>query len=75
MTREAALMGVPTVSVYAGRRAAIDVELERRGALRMGEPDGEIAPVSHRAASPRTQAELRERADTVISEFLSAALG
>ncbi len=31
MTREAALLGTPTVSVFAGRTPAVDVWLERHG--------------------------------------------
>ena len=34
MNREAALLGVPTYSMFTGRRAAIDEELARRGLLR-----------------------------------------
>ena len=34
MTREAALMGVPTYSLFAGEQPAVDRELERQGLLR-----------------------------------------
>jgi predicted glycosyltransferase len=33
MNRESALLGVPTWSMFTGRRAAIDEELARRGLL------------------------------------------
>ena len=33
MTREAALLGTPTYTVFAGRLAAVDAELIRRGRL------------------------------------------
>lgn len=35
MTREAALMGVPTVSLFAGRQPAVDRWLEERGLMRV----------------------------------------
>ena len=34
MTREAALLGIPTVSIYAGEPAAVDLYLENAGRLR-----------------------------------------
>jgi predicted glycosyltransferase len=34
MNREAAALGVPAISVYAGKWAAIDEELSREGRLR-----------------------------------------
>ena len=50
MTREGALMGVPTVSMFAGRRPAVDRWLEERGALRRVE-NGQGSPAV-RAARP-----------------------
>ena len=44
MTREGALLGVPTVSLFAGRTAAVDRWLEDRGALRRVEHGGRPAP-------------------------------
>ncbi len=74
MTREAALMGVPTISVYVGRRPAVDRALEQAGRLRVlseSEGLGEIRP---RAGEPRSLVELRRRAVDVTAGFLTAAL-
>ena len=72
MTREAALLGVPTVSVFAGRPAGVDRWLERRGALRRVTQLGEIESVVPRSRAPRTLEELRERGRAVTKEFLDA---
>lgn len=74
MTREAALLGVPTVSLYAGRPAAADAELERRGTLRFARSYEEVGPIEKRAAEPRGPAELRARGATVAAAFLAASL-
>lgn len=75
MTREAALLGVPTVSLYAGRRSAVDRALERRGDLRFAETIEQLAPLlARRTASPRTAADLRARSRVVLTAFLAASL-
>jgi predicted glycosyltransferase len=75
MTREAALLGVPTVSLFAGRSAGVDRWLEQRKALRRVTRLDEIVPAQPRATQPRTIEELRERARTVVQAFLEAAIG
>jgi uncharacterized protein len=55
MTREAALMGTPTVSLFEGRTAAVDRELERLGRLRRIADPRALDPVTlrdHRPAGP-----------------------
>ena len=42
MTREGALLGVPTLSLFAGRTPAVDRWLEERGALRRVSAAGEL---------------------------------
>jgi predicted glycosyltransferase len=74
MTREAALLGTPTVSVYAGRRPAADVALARRGLLRVLEPAEILAGISTRKAPPEDLPTLRKRADEVTDSFLGAVL-
>ena len=44
MTREAALLGVPTLSLFAGRTPAVDRWLEEQGRAATGEHDGRPAP-------------------------------
>lgn len=75
MTREAALLGTPTVSLYAGKRPAVEVELERRGALRLAASVAQVGPIARRETEPRTPAELRARAAGALDGFLAAALG
>ena len=70
MTREAALLRIPTVSVYAGRRPAADLELARRGLLRILEPGEPLVGVAARAEAPRDLDGLRKRASEVTESFL-----
>lgn len=75
MTREAALLGVPTVSLYAGRRPAVDLALERRGDLRFAESVEQVLPLLvPRRGQPRAADQLRARSEAVLAAFLSAAL-
>jgi predicted glycosyltransferase len=46
MNRESALLGVPTWSMFTGRRAAIDEELARRGLLGFLEKPGDLDAVA-----------------------------
>jgi predicted glycosyltransferase len=71
MTREAALLGVPTISVFAGRRAAVDTQLEAEGRLRFAQRVADIVPVRPRSAAPRTPAELGARADELVDRFVA----
>jgi len=72
MTREAALLGVPTVSVFAGRPAAADTWLELRGLLRRLQAAEELAAVSIRAHEPRSVEELRREGSALIDVFAQA---
>jgi uncharacterized protein len=75
MTREAALLGVPTTSVYAARRPAVDEELARRGLLRFATSSAEVVEVAHRAVEPRAAADLRARSQQVARAFTRALTG
>lgn len=75
MTREAALMGVPTLSLYAGRRPAADMELERRGLLRFTDGRNEVGPLTRHSTVPRSREDLRTQAADAIESFLTAVLG
>jgi uncharacterized protein len=69
MTREAALLGIPTISVFAGRRSAVDSELERLGCLRFARGVAEIVPLRPRQAPPRSPDDLRRRAERLVDRF------
>jgi uncharacterized protein len=73
MTREAALMGVPTFTVFAGRPPAVDRLLEKRGALRRLRSSSELVPIRRRAVGPRSISSLRGRSDVLVDSFVRAA--
>jgi predicted glycosyltransferase len=75
MTREAALMGVPTYSVFAGEQPAVDRELERLGHLRRLQSAEELVPVQPRWTDPRPVTQLRERATGLVEIFVESTLG
>jgi uncharacterized protein len=74
MTREAALMGVPTYSVFAGEQPAVDRELERRGQLMRLERADEIVPLGQRRSDPSSIDELRAQAVALVEAFVEATL-
>lgn len=72
MTREAALMGIPTYSVFAGEQPAVDRRLERRGHLRRLQRAEDLIPVMPRATEPEPVAQLYARAQMRIAPFVDA---
>ena len=72
MTREAALLGVPTFSLFAGATPAVDTWLERRGALSRLEHVSQLVPVRHRQREPRDLEELRSRGTELVEVFARA---
>jgi predicted glycosyltransferase len=74
MTREAALLGVPTVSLFAGAPPGVDRWLENRGALRRLTEGDHMEPAVPRPKEPRTVEELRERAHAVMQVFVDAVV-
>lgn len=44
MTREAAVLGTPTVSIFAGRPAAVDRWLEDQGKMRIARTIDQVMP-------------------------------
>jgi predicted glycosyltransferase len=70
MTREAALMGVPTLSVYAGAQPAVDAWLEATGALRRINAIEQIGAIQRRASEPKPLDELRHLGDPAIERFV-----
>jgi len=68
MTRESALLGVPTVSIFAGRPAAVDAWLEARGLLTIARPGDELA-FEARPREPVPLDELRRRGAAAVGCF------
>ncbi len=79
MTREAALMGIPTWTLFAGKTPAVDLWLERRGMLRRLSRPRQLADVAPRCAGPYSPAELRVRSgrleEVLVRETLAAGGG
>jgi hypothetical protein len=75
MTREAALLGVPTVSLFAGERPAVDRWLEDRGLLGRLEDIADLPPLEKSGVGPRPIDAIRRRSEVVTEQFLEAALG
>jgi predicted glycosyltransferase len=71
MTREAALLGVPTVSVFAGPSPAVDRWLEGQGAMRRLRTLDEMPPLRRRPNEPRHPAELRARGEDLTRQFVA----
>jgi predicted glycosyltransferase len=72
MTREAALLGVPTVSIYAGEQPAVDRWLEQTGALRRITRADQLGTIAPRAAHPRPVEDLRAMASAGTERFVAA---
>lgn len=72
MTREAALMGVPTLSAFAGQQPAVDRALETAGRLRRLESLDQVECVEHRPQSPVPVERLRERSERILDTFVAA---
>ena len=71
MTREAALLGVPTLSLFAGRRPAVDAWLEERGLMRRLTDPHQLEDLQPRNRSPRPLAEIREEGDRALGAFVA----
>jgi uncharacterized protein len=74
MTREAALMGVPTFTLFAGRPPAVDRWLEQRGMLRRLTSPEQVAVVGRRPREPHPIEELRRSGKAAREVFVRAAL-
>src|ERR1043166_6574529 len=76
MNREAAALGVPAISVYAGKWAAIDDELVRKGRLRRISSRKEIETViveKKSGLNARRATGVREQVAQLILEILAAS--
>lgn len=72
MTREAALMRIPTYSVFAGKRSAVDRALESQGYLCHLDDTVQISAITLRAADPRPLPALRTRGLHIVAAFTNA---
>ena len=71
MNREAAALGIPAASIYAGKWAAIDEELLREGSLRRINTHEEVLSlpvVKKKTANPRRATQVREEVVKLILE-------
>jgi uncharacterized protein len=74
MTREAALLGIPAFSLFAGRRPAVDRWLEREGRLQvLDRPERLPSPTRH-ARSPAVIERLRERGRRIEEVFMRSVI-
>lgn len=74
MTREAALLGVPTYSLFSGRRPAVDLWLERAGLLTQIRSREDFPAITARAVEPTSLARLHEQSEAAISGFVQAVV-
>lgn len=74
MTREAALMGIPAWTLFAGRPPAVDRWLEERGLVSRLEHVDQLTPLARRSAPPNSIGSLAAKAAAVERVFVQAAL-
>jgi predicted glycosyltransferase len=73
MNRESALLGTPTYTVFAGRMAAVDVELMRRGLLfDLRSADAEAGFVKKRGGGPAASPGAAEPIYAAVRDSLTA---
>ncbi len=79
MTREAALMGIPTWTLFAAKTPAVDLWLERRGMLKRLNRAEQLEGLVPRHIAPHTPERLRERSGrlehVMVRETLAAGGG
>jgi uncharacterized protein len=79
MTREAALMGIPTWTLFAGKTPAVDLWLERRSMIRRLIRADQLVGLAPRRTEPHTPQELRDRSgrleEVMVRETLAAGGG
>ena len=72
MTREAALFGVPTLTVFAGSPAAVDRKLIEQGLLQRLDRANDLPRVSRREGNPRSIIELEARSAELLDWMVTA---
>ena len=74
MTREAALLGVPTFSLFAGRAPAVDEWLVERGLLKRLEDVEQLDGALDQPSPRRTIADLKASSEPVVELFAQTTL-
>jgi uncharacterized protein len=74
MTREAALLGVPTLTVFRGRPSAVDRWLEAQGLLRRLERAEDVLPVVRRGHAELDLGHLRARGELLRAHLVDAVV-
>lgn len=74
MTREAALLGTPTYSIFAGRPPAVDLCLERRGLLKRLNAVEQLGAIGPRESGSVPNAELATNGLAIEDAFVEATL-
>ena len=72
MTREAALLGVPTLTAFAGEPPTVDVWLEGQGKLQRLTHASQVVPVPTRPRRDLDLDTLRRRSDGLLELFVEA---
>lgn len=72
MTREAALLGVPTASLFAGEVPAVDRWLEERGALVRSRSPAELPTPRERPRDWPDRSRLLDTAEPILDRFVAA---
>ena len=75
MTRESALLGAPTFSVFSGRRPYVDLWLERLGRLTYITEPEQFPDNLVRDAPPASLARLAREGERALEGFVAAVLG
>ncbi len=73
MTREAALLGTRTVTVFAGRTPAVDIWLERRGRLSRLTSAEQLPALARPGDAVWDPDHLRRRSELLVEHFVAAA--
>ena len=71
MTRESAVLGTPTWTIFAGRLAGVDAELIRRGRLHDLRDRDDPPPFAHKDAAAELPS---SRADAILDVVLETIL-
>ncbi len=78
MNREAALLGVPVYSIFAGRQGALDAEMERTGVITFIRSVGDVAKINlvsrDRIADKDRASQLTDRVERSVIEQINSFL-